>query len=85
MTTTMSTKSKGGAFPWVIGIPIGLYAGSFGGLVAGLVSGWYGVAVIPAFLITTGVTTRFIVKQLQGLRERSDEALDEAPPTSTVP
>ena len=81
----MSTKNKGGAFPWVIGIPIGLYAGSFAGLVAGLVSGWYGVAVIPAFLITTGLTTRFIVKQLQGLRDRRDDVVDEDISTTTVP
>ncbi len=77
----MSTKTSGGAFPWVIGVPIGLYAGSFGGLVAGLVSGWYGVAVIPAFLLTTFFTTRFIVRQMRGLRGNDDVAA-QAPPSS---
>ncbi len=74
MTTPKDLQSapvpKNRALPYLIGIPVGMYAGAFAAMVMGLVSTWIGAFVIPTFVIVWVLASRFIIRRVQGFDEQ---------------
>lgn len=67
MTSQTSTRS---ALPWVIGVPVALYAGAVAAFVAALFSTFRGVVFIPVFLVVTAVVGRFVIREINAFQTR---------------
>jgi hypothetical protein len=67
MTSQTSSRS---ALPYVIGVPVGLYAGAVAAFVAALLSTFRGVVFIPVFVVVSIVAVRFISRQIADFQTR---------------
>lgn len=78
--TSADVEQPKSILPYAVGVPVGAYAGVFVAFIVGMLSTWVGVFWIPAFVITTVVSARFIARQIrefqrqQFLRERAAAA-----------
>lgn len=59
-----SQTEKRSLLPWVIGVPVGVYAGAIAAFLAALLSTFRGVVVIPVFLVVSVVAVRFVSRQI---------------------
>lgn len=68
MTSQTSNRSL---LPWVIGVPVGVYAGAVVAFLAALLSTFRGVVVIPVFVVVSVVAVRFIASQIKAFQGRT--------------
>ncbi len=69
--------------PWVIGVPVGLYAGAMVAFVAALLSTFRGVVVIPVFVVASVVAVRFISRQIAAFQTHTTTDKTAHNPTGT--